>query len=272
MRPSILHLDIDAFFASVEQLKNPRLRGKPVVVGNGVIASCSYEARRYGLRAGMPLRQAQRLCPHAAFLDGNQHTYSCFAEAVWEICRRWLPRGDLPRRRLRRPHGDRRSSATPRRRPRAEARGPREDRPQGHGRRRRQPHGRPPRRQVGQARRPRLRGVGGGGRVPRRPPRRRPPRRRPRHGRPPARDEHPPDPRPPRPLARGQRRHAREERPAPLRALPRARHPAHPRAGDPPHDLARDRPPPPDTDEAEVRAFLQYLAGARCGPSGGSTS
>jgi DNA polymerase-4 len=91
MRTSILHLDIDAFFASVEQLKNPRLRGKPVVVGNGVIASCSYEARRYGLRAGMPLRQARRLCPHAAFLDGNQHTYSCFAEAVWEIARRWLP-------------------------------------------------------------------------------------------------------------------------------------------------------------------------------------
>ncbi|HEU4394492.1 MAG TPA: DNA polymerase IV [Planctomycetota bacterium] len=91
MRSSILHLDIDAFFASVEQLKNPRLRGKPVVVGNGVIASCSYEARRYGLKAGMPLRQARRLCPHAAFLDGNQHTYSCFAEAVWEIARRWLP-------------------------------------------------------------------------------------------------------------------------------------------------------------------------------------
>jgi DNA polymerase-4 len=91
MRPSILHLDVDAFFASVEQLKNPRLRGKPVVVGNGVIASCSYEARRYGLRAGMPLRQAQRLCPHAAFLDGNQHTYACFAEAVWETARRWLP-------------------------------------------------------------------------------------------------------------------------------------------------------------------------------------
>src|SRR5688572_5867434 len=91
MRTSILHLDIDAFIASVEQLKNPRLRGKPVVVGNGVIASCSYEARRYGLRAGMPLRQARRLCPHAAFLDGNQHTYACFAEAVWEICRRWLP-------------------------------------------------------------------------------------------------------------------------------------------------------------------------------------
>jgi len=91
VRSSILHLDIDAFFASVEQLKNPRLRGKPVAVGNGVIASCSYEARRYGLRAGMPLRQARRLCPHAVFLDGNQHTYSCFAEATWEICRRWLP-------------------------------------------------------------------------------------------------------------------------------------------------------------------------------------
>ena len=91
MRTSILHLDLDAFFASVEQLKNPRLRGKPVVVGTGVIASCSYEARRYGLCASMPLRQARRLCPHAVILDGNQHTYACFAEAVWEIARRWLP-------------------------------------------------------------------------------------------------------------------------------------------------------------------------------------
>jgi DNA polymerase-4 len=50
----VLHLDIDAFFASVEQARDPRLRGRPVLVGNGVIASCSYEARRYGLRAGSP--------------------------------------------------------------------------------------------------------------------------------------------------------------------------------------------------------------------------
>ena len=69
MRPTILHLDIDAFFASVEQLKNPRLRNRPVIVGAGVIASCSYEARRFGCSAGMPIRQALRLCPHAVVLE-----------------------------------------------------------------------------------------------------------------------------------------------------------------------------------------------------------
>lgn len=91
----ILHLDIDAFFASVEQLKNPRLRGRPVIVGSGVIASCSYEARRFGCRAGMPLRQARRLCPQAAVLEGDQHAYRCFAEAVWDVARRWLPQIEI---------------------------------------------------------------------------------------------------------------------------------------------------------------------------------
>jgi len=65
MSSLIMHVDIDAFFASVEQLRNPALRGKPVIVGAGVIASCSYEARRYGLKAGMPLYKALRLCPSA---------------------------------------------------------------------------------------------------------------------------------------------------------------------------------------------------------------
>ncbi len=95
MPPAILHLDIDAFFASVEQLMNPALRGRPVLVGTGVIASCSYEARRSGCRAGMPLRQARRLCPGAVVLEGNRHTYGCFAEATWEVCRRWLPSLEL---------------------------------------------------------------------------------------------------------------------------------------------------------------------------------
>ena len=56
----MLHVDIDAFFASVEQIRNPRLAGRPVAVGSGVIASCSYEARKHGLRAGMPLGRAVR--------------------------------------------------------------------------------------------------------------------------------------------------------------------------------------------------------------------
>jgi len=86
-----MHVDIDAFFASVEQVRNPRLRGKPVIVGSGVIASCSYEARKYGLRAGMPLSKARRLCPHAVILEGHYPTYRCFSEKVFEICRRVAP-------------------------------------------------------------------------------------------------------------------------------------------------------------------------------------
>ena len=79
----VLHLDIDAFFASVEQARDPRLKGRPVIVGNGVIASCSYEARRFGLRAGMSLTEARQRCPAVVILDGNQPTYHAFADRVW---------------------------------------------------------------------------------------------------------------------------------------------------------------------------------------------
>ena len=85
----ILHVDVDAFFASVEQLLIPALRGRPVVVGSGCIASCSYEARRLGLHAGMSLRDAKRLCPAAVVLKGQYPIYRCFAEHVWSICRRY---------------------------------------------------------------------------------------------------------------------------------------------------------------------------------------
>jgi nucleotidyltransferase/DNA polymerase involved in DNA repair len=57
---TVLHVDIDAFFAAIEQQRDPRLKGKPVIVGAGVIASCSYEARKFGLRAGMSLSEARR--------------------------------------------------------------------------------------------------------------------------------------------------------------------------------------------------------------------
>jgi len=87
----VLHVDIDAFFASIEQLRDPRLRGRPVIVGAGVIASCSYEARRYGLRAGMSLSEAKRLCPDATILDGHAQTYRCFAERIFECCREVAP-------------------------------------------------------------------------------------------------------------------------------------------------------------------------------------
>ncbi|NLF30199.1 MAG: DNA polymerase IV [Planctomycetes bacterium] len=89
MADLVFHVDIDAFFASVEQLLIPRLRRRPVAVGNGVIASCSYEARALGLHAGMPLWRAKRQCPHLVITDGQQAIYRCFADQIWAICRRY---------------------------------------------------------------------------------------------------------------------------------------------------------------------------------------
>jgi len=85
----IVHVDADAFFASVEQLLIPALRARPVIVGSGCIASCSYEARRMGLHAGMSLVRAGRLCPQAVLCKGDYQIYRCFAERIWEICRQY---------------------------------------------------------------------------------------------------------------------------------------------------------------------------------------
>jgi DNA polymerase-4 len=87
----ILHLDIDAFFASVEQLRDPRLRGRPVIVGNGVIASCSYEARRFGCYAGQPLSEARRACPQVVILDGCEAVYRAFAERTFALAAQLSP-------------------------------------------------------------------------------------------------------------------------------------------------------------------------------------
>ncbi len=87
----VLHLDVDAFFASVEQLKDPRLRGRPVAVGNGVVASPSYEARARGVATAMPIHQARRVCPELVVLDGRHEVYRCFTDAIWEILRRYAP-------------------------------------------------------------------------------------------------------------------------------------------------------------------------------------
>ena len=88
---TVLHVDIDAFFAAIEQQRDPRLKGKPVIVGAGVIASCSYEARKFGLRAGMSLVEAKRLCPKAVVLEGHAQVYRCYAERVFGRCRELSP-------------------------------------------------------------------------------------------------------------------------------------------------------------------------------------
>ncbi len=88
---TVLHVDIDAFFAAIEQLRDPRLRGRPVIVGAGVIASCSYEARRHGLHAGMPLSEARQRCPRAVVLEGHAQVYRAFAEVIFECCREFSP-------------------------------------------------------------------------------------------------------------------------------------------------------------------------------------
>jgi DNA polymerase-4 len=94
VRRVILHLDMDAFFTSVEQADNPDLRGKPVVIGQslrGVASAASYEARRYGIRSAMPIVQARKLCPHAVFLPGRMSRYREVSGQVMEIMRSLCP-------------------------------------------------------------------------------------------------------------------------------------------------------------------------------------
>lgn len=95
MDKQIIHIDQDAFFVSVELLKNPALAGKPVIVGGssgrGVVTSCSYEARKYGVHSAMPSRLAARLCPHAIFVRGNMDDYSKYSHMVTDILRERVP-------------------------------------------------------------------------------------------------------------------------------------------------------------------------------------
>ncbi|MEZ5400391.1 MAG: DNA polymerase IV [Bryobacteraceae bacterium] len=94
--PVIFHLDMDAFFASVEELADPALKGKAVVVGGrsdqrGVVSAASYEARKFGVHSAMPLRTAYKLCPHAIFVDGHPHLYREYSGRVHEILTGFTP-------------------------------------------------------------------------------------------------------------------------------------------------------------------------------------
>jgi DNA polymerase-4 len=92
---TILHLDLDAFYASVEQLDDPSLRGRPVIVGGpsrrGVVCAASYEARRFGVRSAMPTARARRLCPDGVFLRPRFDRYSALSERIFGIYRRYTP-------------------------------------------------------------------------------------------------------------------------------------------------------------------------------------
>ena len=96
MAHRIMHIDLDAFFVSVEQADNPRLRGKPVVVGGrperrGVVAAASYQARAFGLHAGMPLKTASRLCPQAIFIEGSFAKYHDVSQRFMAILADFSP-------------------------------------------------------------------------------------------------------------------------------------------------------------------------------------
>lgn len=93
----ILHLDLDAFYATVEMLLNPALRGKPLIVAmgdpnsRGVVSTCSYEARKFGVHSAMPLREAQRLCPQAIIVPVRHHIYAEHSQCVMNLLREMSP-------------------------------------------------------------------------------------------------------------------------------------------------------------------------------------
>jgi len=91
MEATILHADLDAFYASVEQLLDPSLRGKPIAVGGGVVLAASYEAKAFGIRSGMSGGEARRLCPHLIFVGGHFSEYSRLGDAAMGIVGDFTP-------------------------------------------------------------------------------------------------------------------------------------------------------------------------------------
>ncbi len=97
---TIFHVDMDAFFVSVEELYDPGLKGKAVVVGGqrnerGVVSAASYEARKFGVHSAMPLRTAAKLCPHAIFVDGHPHRYRDSSEKVYAVLDTFSPQVEM---------------------------------------------------------------------------------------------------------------------------------------------------------------------------------
>jgi DNA polymerase-4 len=94
-QPIITHMDLDSFFVSVERLKNSALVGKPVIIGGnsdrGVVASCSYEARSFGIHSAMPMKQAKQLCPNAIIIRGDSQLYSDYSKDVTSIIAESVP-------------------------------------------------------------------------------------------------------------------------------------------------------------------------------------
>ncbi|MDA8979446.1 DNA polymerase IV [Chitinophagales bacterium] len=95
MKQSILHMDLDTFYVSVERLLDSRLEKKPILLGGtsdrGVVASCSYEARKFGVHSGMPMRQAQQLCPEGIVIRGNTSNYTKYSKLVTDILKEHVP-------------------------------------------------------------------------------------------------------------------------------------------------------------------------------------
>ncbi|MGW8316819.1 MAG: Y-family DNA polymerase, partial [Bacteroidales bacterium] len=92
---NVVHMDLDTFFVSVERLLNRKLEGKPVIIGGmsdrGVVSSCSYEARRYGVHSAMPMKMARSLCSEAIVIRGDMDAYSRYSRMVTDIIAEQAP-------------------------------------------------------------------------------------------------------------------------------------------------------------------------------------